>query len=627
MSRSHIERRSRGRQGKRQAGTPGPPAAPAHTGAGGPAEAAASPARRMSDGPWWVRDPGRLEREETALQAAGLTFNRDQAAFGRGVARLRVTMPPPAAVVVTVTFPDAFPHFKPVVTGPDLGFGHHYNPTTGEYCLLEPGDWQPESGRLVDLLTTQWRKLTAADAGEGHDPATGELVEADQAEPVSMYMQTILGSHLLLDAAPNLPADVDTGPAGVLLNAENPPRGFVWTFATADGRELLGARPLFVGDLPGVPATWVRLREPLPAIGADDVWAAVQRVAPMLDDGPWVPWPSGTARGKAVPLTEHLQLVLVTFPEEVSRRQVGEGWIAVLRARPNMRKPPRRPQLVRVARAGRDDLQQRTPELRPMRDKTVLLVGGGGLGSALVLLLAQMCPGRLTLIDGDDVDAATAVRFPSALRFAAVTKTEALKQLVCETQPFTDTNDSMHLRLGTPRFDDRDPRNLHEEVLRRVADADLVVDTTADRGAQHYLSTLARDLGKAYLQAEATPGVWGGLVALHRPDGSACWMCLQHHLDHTIAPLPANTAPGVQPPGCAQPTYTGTGFDLTTIAAHAARVAAAYLTGDNGYGSFDADVFTIALRDADGRAIPAAWTAHHIARHPDCRNHSTDDRA
>lgn len=180
----------------------------------------------------------------------------------------------------------------------------------------------------------------------------------------------------------------------------------------------------------------------------------------------------------------------------------------------------------------------------------------------------------------------------------------------------------MQLRIGVPRWDGKDDRNLHEETRRRVAAADILVDATADTAVQHYLADLARECGTAYLQAEATPGVWGGLVALYPPNADACWMCLQHHLDRTIPPLPSNSTPGVQPPGCTEPTYTGTGFDLTTIAAHTARVMAAYLTGDAGYGNFDDNLFTVELRDESGRPIPPRWTARRLARHPDCGNHS-----
>src|SRR5438067_666167 len=119
------------------------------------------------------------------------------------------------------------------------------------------------------------------------------------------------------------------------------------------------------------------------------------------------------------------------------------GWVGVLRTRPNQRKPPRRPELVRVARAGRLELLQRTPEMVAMKDKSVFLVGGGGLGSALTLLVAGMCPREFAVIDGDEVDAATAVRFPSAHRFAGSQKVLALTQLVSETQPYTDARRSL----------------------------------------------------------------------------------------------------------------------------------------------------------------------------------------
>ena len=128
-----------------------------------------------------------------------------------------------------------------------------------------------------------------------------------------------------------------------------------------------------------------------------------------------------------------------------------------------------------------------------------------------------------------------------------------------------------------------------------------------------------------YLQAEATPGVWGGLVAVYRPGDAWCWVCVQHFLDDeaddTLPAPPQGNMPDVQPPGCAAPTYTGAGFDLANIAMHAVRLAVAELTGGDGYGQFPNRVFTVRLRDEAGRPVAVSWTEHQLRRHPDCQNH------
>ena len=179
--------------------------------------------------------------------------------------------------------------------------------------------------------------------------------------------------------------------------------------------------------------------------------------------------------------------------------------------------------------------------------------------------------------------------------------------------------------LGVARTDAPPPPT---GMAERVAAADLVIDATAHVGVQHYLSDLARHAGTAYLHAEATRGVWAGLIALYRPGTDLCWMCLQHYLDdETIPPLPASPVADVQPPGCLQPTYTGTGFDLATIAAQAVRTVATYLTGSGGYGSKPTAITTVRLRDAGGAPVLPQWEAHDLARHPQCRNHLADPPA
>ena len=568
--------------------------------------------------------PDRLQREEEALQAAGIGYRRVEAAFAAGVAQYTLTVSnADGPFDLLATFPDAYPYFKPFVSAAGLGLAHHWNPTSAEVCLLGGGGWRPETDTLARLVEEQWPLVLTANAGGGRDDA-GRLLEEDQAEPVSVYAEFERGTDLILTADPELPSGAAAGEAQFAVTRVEPLRGYVLGLRAPDQSVVAVADRLQAGPLPTVRGSWVRLVEAPADLSAKGFWLAAVAAEPELRrDLGWAPVPGSPATGRAAALGPQMQVILVGFPEELARRQIGTGWVALVRRRPNTRKPGGQAQLVRVSRAGHRDLLQRAPELASLSEKNVLIIGGGGLGSALWTEFGRLPLRDLTVVDGDVVDAATSVRFPSAARLSGIPKAEALLALAKEAQPFTQVA-GLSARVGAAR-PDLDGEDQHAQLIDFVTTADLVIDATADVDAQYYLSNLCREQRTAYLQAEATPGVWGGLVALYGPDETYCWVCLQHYLadeDDDTVPAPfRSSTPDIQPPGCATPTYTGTGFDLGTIAMHAVRVAVSYLTGEAGYGEFADTVFTIRLREDDGRPIPATWDEHPLDRHPACRNH------
>ena len=151
---------------------------------------------------------------------------------------------------------------------------------------------------------------------------------------------------------------------------------------------------------------------------------------------------------------------------------------------------------------------------------------------------------------------------------------------------------------------------------------DLVYDATAEVGIQHLLADLAIERSIPYLCISTTPGAWGGLVARIRPQHTeGCWICLQNALtDGTIPSPPFDPAGGVQPKGCADPTFTGAGFDVGQVALAGVRLAVATLSAgtNGGYPDVGWDVVVVSLRDPDRRMIAPQWETFSLARHPSC---------
>lgn len=454
----------------------------------------------MTATPWWERMPGRLQHEEQALQAAGIGYVRDEAAFAAGLARYRVTVPgPDGPLDLVATFPDSYPYFKPHVAAPGLGYRHHWNPRSGEVCLLGAGLWQPGSDTLARLLQEQWPGVIDTNCGNGR-ASGGELLEVDQAEPVSVYASFEPGTQLVLAGDPGVTGAGQRGDLQVALAHEEPLRGYVLGLRTADGAITAAAGRIYAGELPRTTGRWLMLAEAPADLTAQGFWRAAVAAEPGLKQQlGWSCAPQSGLKGQAAAFGPQVQVVLVGFPEEVARRQLGTGWVALVRRRASSRKAPSYAQLVRVERAGPSDLYRRAPELHGLTDKRVLIVGAGGLGSALTLELGRLPLKELSIVDGDVVDAATSVRFPSAFRFGGAPKALALRQLVTESQPYTEVS-AMTAHVGQARPDGED-EDQHAALEDKVRQVDLVIDATADTDVQYYLSDLCREQKVPYLVA------------------------------------------------------------------------------------------------------------------------------
>lgn len=291
--------------------------------------------------------------------------------------------------------------------------------------------------------------------------------------------------------------------------------------------------------------------------------------------------------------------------------------------------------LLRPARTGRDAVLERTPELRPLADMTVTVFGTGALGAPSALELARAGVGELRLVDPDHVDPATAARWPLGLATAGLPKVEVLSDFIAANYPQTRVVTHRHHVGGVrnpPAADDKaappaDTHRSHLDLMAELLDgASLVYDATAELGVQHLLSDLCLDAGLPYVGIAGRYGGWGGHVVRILPDRvlareQGCWMCFCHALmDGTIPEPPYDPAGEVQPVGCADPTFTGSGFDLQQVVLAGVRCVASTLCQcvEGGYPPQDWDVLTLALRDGDGRQIPPTYTPHHLAPHPQC---------
>lgn len=546
---------------------------------------------------WDRRYPGRLQWELDWLSYLGASPQLDEEAFKRGVAVVRFSWVVDGQTVdLEATFPASYPHVRPQVRFRNgaAKLQRHVSPTDGTICLIgrDGRQWVPELGlaRLVD------EKLAEALNG------TGE--EDPQGEPNEYWWNTAAirsHSYVLVDSGWDLKGS-EQGFFDLRYHADagRPPvfRAVVDRILDQDKKVLgrfSGMVPPEFADAYTARIKWVRTDKPLAPIDNGKDFQAL--IAPS---GPFGP-STGTQFAKRLFGT----LYAIAHPTELTQGVLSDGWLFCLLVNKD-------PYFIQTLRAGATDIGHRVPSVRHLRDTTVAIVGAGAIGAFAALELARNGCGKLRLVEYDQVEPGNSIRWPLGATAWGVRKGEALQQFIESEYPWCAVQ-LCPVAIG-------DVGNAADESaqLRSViSGADAIVDCAANEGVTNTLWQYAVDLELPLISAWATPPVSGGIVAKFHP-GAACPACLHYaHLDGAIAPPPGNgdDAGLLQPPGCAERTFTGPSMSLEEIALETVRLTVDVLAG-NQLGSV---VETLELVDADGARIPPRWRTAPLDRHTDCR--------
>ncbi len=576
---------------------------------------------------WWEERPGLLDEELDALRQAGIAVVVDEDAKTAGVLRLDLRMAVDGEDLDLVAiYPDFYPFTKPEVYAFDLDLPRHQNPGQKNLCLLGRSTDAWEIDRtLAAHLTEQLPKLLAAARRPEGTPSP--VPEEPQAEPLSDYYRAAPGAVILIDSAMQVPSDVDRGamrlridkrPVSVVV--QDAKRGIdapivrgVLAQIGAGEAAIRAPEPL-VASIPDgidVAGRWVRLDPPPPPPANGDL-LAFQR--DLFKRAPWLQdHRAAAAYGK-----HRLDIIGIVFREELSRDRFGDGWLFIVRAFRG-RAPDGVLYLARAGRAGPGDLLERIPELVGLPGKKVALVGLGGIGAPIALELARAQLGELRVLDHDRVDAGTAVRWPFGLESAGRDKVAVVTDYIARNLPYTKVAGTIG-RLGGVRLDpkERSEREVLDELLDGV---DLLIDASAEYMIHYLLSEEARKRNLPYLEAATRNGAWGGVIA--RIPVGGCWLCYESLMEELRAGTPpvvpaSDPSPFWQPLGCADPTFTGTGFDVAEYALSATRLAIGTLLEGGAYPSPPWDVAIVNLRTDDGQPV---WSTFPLQRHSACPRH------
>lgn len=604
--------------------------------------------------PWFKRYPDRYQQELDAFAEAGITCEPDKMLIEKGIVRLFITIERnnshfqlpgvEEAYPLVVVYPDSYPWFRPEVYAFTLELARHQHMANKGLCLLPRGTqhWRP-SLTVVDLLKSQFPLVL--EKGVVTDEETVRADEMEQAEPYSEYFNYQLGASVLFDTSGfELPPSIKDfewighAQLGLPRDAVFPSRMAVLEIHLEGG--AIHQAPPEVIQLFGykqMKAGLYRTTHRLPVKEPDEVRNWLRK---------------GLARAGhkmelfnnniAIRDGAYKSIIGITFPEEVEKGEQGEAWLFLVECKMPKRdaenkvidgkKGEDRIYIARPAYISRSATGFRVPSLAPLMNKTVAIAGLGALGGYTAIELARSGVAELRLLEFDDIDPPTTVRWPLGLSAAGGFKANAIQKFIKENYPATRVIIT-HKRIGTARIDGaaKEPFDKHSEgeaLESFLNGSDLLIDATAEEGVNHFLNceTTLRKL--PFVVLYATPGAWGGMVMRSLPGTTGCWYCMKlwqtedgtrsDDYQGDLVP-PVDDKGTIQPPGCGDITFTGAGFDLQNISLAAVRLAVSTLIGGEpgGYGAMNWD-WAVLHMFHKGHPVPPRWFAQPLAIHPNC---------
>jgi ThiF family protein/E2/UBC family protein B len=623
----HGKRKGKRQRRQRASGaSAAPPASTTSTGAAGSAPPAQGSPGGTSIKPWWEREAGRLEYELKALDDAGITYQVDQAAKLQGLLMidLELDLPNQGKIQLQARFPDFYPYFRFEIRAPELDLPYHQNPFGKQLCVLGRAteNWKP-SDTLAAFLRDRIPRVLATARSEPTEET--RHAEEHQGEPFTDYYPYLDNSLILIDSSWSL----GTALGGSLVvgfpefrERGLPLRGAVLEIRDERDRIIAQAEPEIRSLFPRhLTCRWIKTTEPIRAGEPQSFFAEVYRRRPELKLPNWSPLDGF-----------RYDIIAVVFPEEHQWRATkSDGWVFAVKAVPlgGTGTGERSHYFIRAGRTGRRDLTQRIPELGQLQDRKVVVVGAGALGAPSAIEFARCGIGELRILDHDYVDPGTIPRWPLGISVAGLSKAQAIENFIAGNYPYTRVIPVAY-RIGLCR----EGQDIESEVAvlhRLIAGADLIYDASAEIGINHLLSDLAAENQIPYICVSATYGAWGGRLIRVRPEGrtSGCWMCHLRNVEQRLIPVPSMDPQGqVQPAGCADPTFTGAGFDLANVALAGVRLSVGTLQSKvtSGYPDVDWDVAILTLQDNRGAITVPRWEVFPLERHPECQNFKAHSR-
>ena len=571
---------------------------------------------------WFNVNPALLQEERDALTRSGYQYEIDETARAKGHLVIKVSYKICNKIhIFTCYYPPNYSYFAVRINCRTFPPGRHLNPYSYDLCLFENAQsvWNPKTDTLAKVLNEQIPKILKAHA----EPNKAADIEGNVGYQITGQMLYEVPSVIFVDDWDLLDSNI-FGHMTLKLdkncNTDTPIRGFVESLQINNDVIAESSNPFANLFTLKQPANWVKLDRSPASINRNDILIEAIKICPKLKN------PDFKKRG--------IDIVGLVFPEESGYLEPVLNWVFVIRRRLNKANKQKNNisdfAVIRSDRFTKDNILSRVPRLRALSNKRITLVGAGALGSHLSWQLARAGVKFITIIDHDIVQAGNVPRWMLGFLSIGLYKVDALNHFLLQNFPdieciplkiFIGVNQKIN--INGVSVDE------HEFLSELIRKSDILIDTVAETNISFYLSDVCQDMQTSYVWATGTQGSWGGIVGRVIPGVTeGTWIDFSHQyaadaktddipLGEKAVP-PAEEGSDVQPVGCFDKTFTGTGFDMDHISLMATRVVVAtLLRGETGgYPDFDWDVGILHLWDeATSMPIAPKWKTRKLARY------------
>lgn len=569
--------------------------------------------------PWFEVYPDKLQKELSELEKAGIGVEKDEYFFNEGCLRLSLSVPYEGEEYnLVATYPFNYPYFRPQIQAPGITLKRHQHPFAKTLCMLSRSTWYWNvDWTLAEYLKNQFGKVLATGAiGELNEVAKNEN---EQAEPFTDYYAYENETVVLIDSAFEINESQLSGSFRVGFVGQPTIRPKLLVLEVLDDTgEVIYKIPeelkkCLHPDLIRTEYKWHNISDPIEATTANDA------IRKLRDDGLELNSRAGFI--KKVGNGQIDNVIGLVFKEEHTTSHYGSGWLFIIKATPDKSKSKPEYFYSPAKRVGKKDIFARVPELNPLHSKKISVAGLGCIGSPAALEFAKAGIGKLFLVDHDKVDPATTVRWSFGIPSAAAFKIHQIASFIKYNYPYTSIGGANY-QIGRTVFDPQLLGNESKILNEFFKDAKLIFDSTAEVGVNHYLSRKAIEYEIPYICIAGTNNGLGGYVLRVVPGKTeGCWMCFRffQEEDKAFQP-PADTSNFIQPIGCADPTFTGSSFDLMNVSLTGVKLAVSTLCSgvENAYPESDWDIGILSLRDEKGKSIAPSWKTLPLDKHPKC---------
>jgi molybdopterin/thiamine biosynthesis adenylyltransferase len=538
--------------------------------------------------PWFRVFPDRFREERVGLEAMGFELDVEQFRNNQSVV-FTGSLPEYPDRRLILSFPSAYPSIAPELADDGLCpiLPRHQRPGTRVYCLFGPNGENWYAGLSgIDVFSEVKRLIDDVLIGD-QQPEGDPYPEPFSAQALTKELGTILVPPDVSELLPDDLTQASEGSFQLVYSAHlKPPsqvppatrRGMIFQAkfkqSVTASKASDGYRKIVTGKESKGHLTYLPyLKKPiLDWNGFIDALSTFS-ISPRHN----FPWQA------------------VIFPEQSGNRdETRYSWLVF------MREPTGRFTPLHTVTYRSMERESRIPGLHFLSTKRVAIIGCGAIGSKVAASLASSGVSKFVLIDREILEPANAIRHECGVDDFAISKAHALEARLASLNPDTLGN---CLSYQCNPFSKLLPEPM-ELIWGKLRDCDLIVNATGSQGLSRSICEVANHFKRPSIHASVTNGAWSGEVFRQLPGRSSCWQCFREAFPDSP---PGQEVPlgHVFAPGCDQPTFTGTGYELDVVAGLATGFIVDTLRGECGVGAseYDGDYLLWQSRDSLGKLL------------------------